>query len=72
MTIHVFRKSGYLLATWGGVRIKTIRNDARHTCIETSAQYEQDAVAQLAAEQILDPKAEYQVPRYVYCLIYKV
>ena len=65
LTCHSLRKTGYLFAIWGDARIEVIRIDARHTCLQTSLSYEQDAVSMLAYAQVQsDENAKFEVPRY--------
>ena len=65
LTCHSLRKTGYLFAIWGDARIEVIRIDARHTCLQTSLSYEQDAVSMLAYAQVQsDENTKFEVPPY--------
>ena len=64
ISTHVFRKTGYLHASWGGADFDTARKSARHKNYATAQLYMQDAVGLLQAAENSDPMARFQVPRF--------
>lgn len=80
ITLHSFRKTGYLFAEWGLAGPKNIANQendphrhyglhdvmvsARHNNITTAQRYMLDARGLLQTLEVANPNARYQVPRF--------
>lgn len=69
ITTHVFRKTGYLFAKWGGADMDTAMKSARHKNFLTAQMYMGDASGQLDLAIAINPDAKYQVPRFKMSII---
>lgn len=49
---HTMRKTGYLLAIWGGGSVENIMLSARHSTVESAEHYYQDAGSLLQMAKI--------------------